>query len=74
MVNKMRFEEIKHTAAKHVFNGTEYHWSDMLDNTEEIDRYLKGRSEKAQYENWIAYFEGILITSRYEDSRNEADS
>ena len=74
MTSKMRFEEIKHTAAKQVFNGTEFHWIDMLDNTEDIDRYLKGRSEKAQYENWVAYFEGLLITSRYEDSHNEVDS
>lgn len=66
-MNRMRFEEIKHSAAKEVFADTEYDWFDMLDNTADADRKApKDESEAKAY--WLAFFKDTLSAMRYSDS------
>lgn len=65
-MNRMRFEAIKNTAAKDVFEGTEYEWSEMMDNTSDADRNApKDEAEALEY--WHNYFEEMLIEARWED-------
>ena len=65
-MNRMVFEDIKHRAAKDVFDGTGYEWSDMLDNTAIADRKAPTDEAEAR-EYWYRYFEDMLIDLRWED-------
>lgn len=68
-MNRMRFEKIKHNAAQKVFEGTEYYWADMLDNTEWFEKEVKRHPEEEQEDLWIGYFEEMLEDYRAEDSK-----
>lgn len=69
-MNRMDFESIKHSAAKQVFSGTEYDWTDMLDNTEEADRKAMKLDEDQMEAFWTDYFNDMLIAVRYSDSQS----
>lgn len=70
-MNRMRFEQIKHEAAKAVFEGTEYDWTDMLDNTAAADRSAMILvDEDRMYAFWVTFFKDTLSAMRYSDSQS----
>ena len=69
MMNIMMAEEIKHEAAKEVFSGTEYNWTDMLDSTADEQRRISRLSEEKQFDEWVAYFSNMLMAYRESDAQ-----
>lgn len=67
-MNRMEFERIKHSAAQEVFDGTEYDWADMLDNTAEADREAMKLSEGEMKDYWLDFFKDSLSAMRWSDT------
>lgn len=67
-MNRMEFERIKHSAAQEVFDGTEYDWVDMLDNTAEADREAMKLSEDEMKDYWLDFFKDSLSAMRWSDT------
>lgn len=67
-MNRMDFESIKHSAAKQVFSGTEYDWTDMLDNTAEAEQSVRTLDNEEDLKFfWLAFFRDRLAAMRYSD-------
>lgn len=67
-MNKMKLEEIKNTAAEEVFDGTEYEWDEMMDNTAEVDRSLSKLVDEDQIKDfYLSFFRDMLREMRRED-------
>lgn len=72
MTDRMEMEKIKHSAAKAVFEDTEYNWVDMLDQTEEADRKAMKMIPIDQENFWLGYFNDVLMAMRWSD-QNKAE-
>lgn len=72
MTDRMAMERIKHKAAQAVFEGTEYNWVDMLDQTEEADRRAMKMIPIDQENFWLGYFNDMLEAVRWSDA-NKAE-
>ncbi len=68
-MNVMDRERVIHAAAKEVFNGTEYHWSDMLENLRdpEAEADHKNLDEEEAGQFWKEYFQDRLEAVRWSD-------
>ncbi len=68
-MNRMDFESIKHDAAREVFDGTEFDWTDELDNTAEADKVAMKLPKEEMHDYWISFFSDRLIAERYEGEK-----
>lgn len=67
--NRMELERIKHEAAKIVFSGTRYDWTDMMDNTADLDRELsRCRTSSEAKLKYIHYFIDMLESMEEDDN------